>query len=177
LTFKETIVERYAKYTMRKLCLGLCAMTAIALAAPATAADDNPGVKVGILTCNTSSGWGLVFGSSRQVRCVFDQDGNRTEHYTGRIAKFGVDVGYTKAGILVWTVLAPASNLAPGALAGEYGGATATAAVAAGPSANVLVGGLHRSVSLQPVSIGGATGLNIAAGVEGLRLVKAAPIS
>ena len=35
-----------------------------------TQADDSPRVKVGTLTCKESSGWGLILGSSRHVRCV-----------------------------------------------------------------------------------------------------------
>jgi hypothetical protein len=57
-----------------------------------------------------------------------------------------------------------------GALAGEYGGASAEATVGAGLGANVLVGGSDRTVSLQPVSVQGQAGLNLAVGVSGLTL-------
>ena len=59
---------------------------------------------------------------------------------------------------------------APGALAGSYGGATASAAAGVGVGANVLVGGSGNTISLQPISIEGMTGLNIAAGVAALTL-------
>ena len=42
--------------------------------------------------------------------------------------------------------------------------------VGAGAGANVLVGGSNRTVSLQPVSVQGQTGLNLAAGVAELTL-------
>ena len=74
--------------------------------------------QIGTLTCNVASGWGFVFGSSKALRCTFAGSG-RTEHYTGTIRKFGVDIGYTQGGVLIWGVLAPTSNLAPGALAGN----------------------------------------------------------
>ena len=62
-----------------------------------------------------------------------------------------------------------------GALAGHYAGVGADASVGAGLGANVLVGGTGRAFSLQPLSIEGETGLNIAAGVTTVTLTAAAP--
>jgi hypothetical protein len=42
--------------------------------------------------------------------------------------------------------------------------------VAAGLGANVLVGGSNQTVALQPLSIGGQVGLNLAVGVADLHL-------
>ena len=56
------------------------------------------------------------------------------------------------------------------ALAGNYGGASAEATVGAGVGANVLVGGSNRTIQLQPLSVQGQTGLNVAAGVTGIEL-------
>ena len=42
--------------------------------------------------------------------------------------------------------------------------------VAAGLGANVLVGGSSRTVALQPVSVQGQVGLNVAAGIGDLEL-------
>jgi hypothetical protein len=67
-------------------------------------------------------------------------------------------------------VLAPTSNLSPGALAGEFAGATGSATVGVGAGANVLVGGSSRTISLQPVSFEGSTGLNVAAGIGAISL-------
>ena len=72
------------------------------------------GVQVGTLSCHVSSGWGFVFGSSKAVRCTFARAGGRPEHYGGSINKFGVDIGYTQGGVLIWGVLAPSANLARG---------------------------------------------------------------
>jgi hypothetical protein len=47
-------------------------------------------------------------------------------------------------------------------LSGTYGGATASSTFGVGVGANVLVGGSNDTISLQPVSIEGGTGLNIA---------------
>ena len=62
-------------------------------------------------------------------------------------------------------VVAPTVNPAPGSLSGSYGGVTASATVGIGVGANVLVGGSGNSIALQPLSVEGTTGLNVAAGV------------
>jgi Protein of unknown function (DUF992) len=146
--------------------LGLAAGLVV-IAAPAHAQG---GAQVGTLTCNVASGWGFVFGSSKALRCTFAPASGAPEHYAGSIQKFGVDIGYTKAAVLIWGVLAPTSNLAPGALAGNYVGATGSATVGVGAGANVLVGGSNRTISLQPVSFEGSTGLNVAAGIGEISL-------
>jgi hypothetical protein len=128
------------------------------------------GVRVGTLTCNVAAGWGFVFGSSKALRCTFAHPGGRPEHYAGSINKFGVDIGYTEGGVLVWGVFAPTADVAPGTLSGNYVGATGSATVGVGAGANVLVGGSNRTISLQPVSIEGNTGLNVAAGIGSITL-------
>ena len=149
----------------------ICLMTAVALAAFAAPAAAAPhGVNVGTLTCNVASGWGFVFGSSKDLHCTFRQNDRHSEHYTGSISKFGVDIGYTEGGVLVWGVVAPSSDTRPGALDGDYVGASASATVGVGLGANVLVGGSNRSVALRPVSVTCQTGINIAAGVADLQL-------
>jgi hypothetical protein len=149
--------------------IGLLGLAA-AMAIQGTPAQALGGVRVGTLNCNVASGWGFIFGSSRELRCVFSAGPRSEEHYTGTISRFGVDIGFTRGGVLVWAVLAPTRNLSPGALAGNFAGATATAAVGVGVGANVLIGGSNRSISLQPLSIEGNTGLNIAAGIGAITL-------
>ncbi|MBV8121975.1 MAG: DUF992 domain-containing protein [Alphaproteobacteria bacterium] len=139
---------------------------ALLLTAPAHA----QGVKAGVLSCNVSSGFGFIFGSSRSLNCTFSGGGGHYEHYLGTINRFGVDIGYVQGGVLVWTVLAPTMTPAPCALAGNYGGATAQVTAGLGVGANVLVGGSGNSVSLQPLSIEGTTGLNVAAGIAAISL-------
>lgn len=150
---------------------GAAAIAAIlAMAGPADAA----GVKVGVLTCHVSSGWGFIFGSSKDLRCDFTNS-RYAERYVGTVSKFGVDIGYTSGGVLVWDVFAPTAGIRRGALAGSYGGATASATVGVGAGANVLVGGSGRSFSLQPVSIEGNSGLNVAAGIGQITLRYVGP--
>ncbi len=93
--------------------------------------------------------------------------------YTGEISRYGVDIGFTGAAVMLWGVLASTGDVTPGALAGTFGGVSAGATVGVGVGANVLVGGSNRGITLQPVSVEGNTGLNIALGVGELTLVAA----
>ena len=143
--------------------------TAVALPLP-TAAQAANRTKVGTLSCDISGGIGLIIASKKDVTCMFtpSRRGPR-EVYVGSISKFGLDLGATSGGEMIWAVYAP-TNRRVGALAGHYGGATAEATVGAGVGANVLVGGSNRTVTLQPLSVQGQAGLNVAAGVAGLDL-------
>jgi len=154
------------------LMMSAAVLGAFALASSAQAAPH--GVKVGQLTCGVASGWGFVFGSSKDLRCVFRQSDKHAVHYSGSISKFGVDVGYTEGGVLIWEVVAPTSDLRPGALDGDYVGVSASATAGVGVGANALVGGFDKSVSLQPLSVSGNEGLNVAAGIGSISL-KYAP--
>jgi len=141
-------------------------------AAPAAGGGGSGGaaVRAGYLTCHVDAGWGFIFGSSRKLDCAYALQPGYTEYYLGSVTKFGADIGYLQSGVIIWAVLAPTTNLGQGALAGHYGGATASAAVGVGAGANVLVGGFKSSIALQPVSIEGQNGLNVAAGVMALNL-------
>ncbi len=142
----------------------------LAMAIPSGAQAD--GVKIGVLTCHESSGWGFVFGSTKGLRCHFSGNGF-VEYYTGTVHKFGVDIGYTRGAVIIWDVFAPNSGMEHGALAGGYGGVQASVAIGPGAGANALVGGFRRSITLQPVSIQGETGLNVAAGIGEMTLRSA----
>jgi hypothetical protein len=148
-------------------------VAALALMATATDPAVAQRVKAGVLDCDVSGGWGWIIGSSKSVNCVFTPDrGGRREAYVGTISKFGLDVGATSRSQMAWAVYAPTAG-GHGALAGNYGGATGEATVALGLGANVLVGGSNRTVALQPISITGQVGLNLAVGVAELHLVPA----
>ena len=155
---------------MWKIGLAAAAIAAGLSMQPAAA---QTGVKAGVLTCDVASGWGIVFGSTRDLQCTYSDNNGTIERYTGHIDKFGVDLGYHGAGVVAWAVLAPTGNIAKGAIAGTYAGVTAGAAVGVGPGANLLVGGSDRTISLQPLSFEGMTGVNVAAGVAQIVLAAA----
>ena len=146
-------------------------LAAAAVALTAGAGQAAPaGVKVGTLTCDVAAGAGFVFGSTKNLTCQYAPSRASVERYSGTISKWGVDIGYTGKGKLVWAVMAPTSDVRPGAIEGEYAGATAQANVGVGLGANVLIGGLDKSIALQPLSVEGSTGLNVAAGIGQISL-------
>jgi Protein of unknown function (DUF992) len=137
----------------------------LALGTPAQA-----DVRVGVMSCDMDSGFSYVLGSSRGLHCTFVPAAGAPEHYAGTISKFGVDIGYVQNAVIVWSVVAPTVALPPGSLTGTYGGATGSVTVGVGVGANVLVGGSSETISLQPVSIEGGTGLNVAGGFASMSL-------
>jgi hypothetical protein len=156
--------------TMRAL-----AAAAALLAAP-LAAHAQQGVELGVLDCLVEGGAGFVIGSSKDVSCTYTpaDEALPPEQYFGNISKFGLDVGVTGASMMQWLVLAPTADLyAPGALAGDYVGASAQATAGVGVGANLLVGGSQQSFTLQPVSVQTQTGLNLAVGVTNFELRSA----
>jgi hypothetical protein len=126
--------------------------------------------QAGTLNCDVSAGIGLVLGSQRQINCLFTPVyAAPPEQYVGTITKVGLDVGVTGGGQLVWAVHMSTSRRR-GVLAGSYAGASAEASAIVGLGANLLVGGNDRSVALQPLSVQGQVGVNVAAGIAEIAL-------
>jgi len=148
---------------------------ALAAAAPAPAAAQQNATQVGRLSCDVSSGVGLFLVQKQTMYCMFIPVDGRPEPYLGRIDEFGVALGAVQQGHLVWAVLAPASGVPHGALAGTYAGVGAEATAGVGLGGNLLVGGTGRAFSLQPLSVEGQVGLNIAAGVTTVTLLPPPP--
>ena len=154
---------------MFRYAVGAAALTlAVASAAPATAQR----VRAGVLTCDISAGMSFIVGSQKSVVCTFAPEPPGPEQvYSGSISKFGLDIGATGGGVMVWAVFT--DSLAPpgaGFLAGDYFGASGQVTIAAGLGANVLIGGNNNTVALQPISVSTSVGLNFALGVAELRL-------
>jgi hypothetical protein len=154
---------------LRGIAAALIGAAALTTAAIAPVDAQPRRVQVGTLACSISAGVGMVVGSQRNVACNFQPDGGPPEAYTGTMTRIGVDVGFTTGGAMVWGVFTDTSRYT-GMLTGTYAGATAEATLAAGLGANVLIGGSNHSVALQPLSVQGQVGLNIAAGVGALDL-------
>lgn len=129
-------------------------------------------IRIGTLRCDvTGAALGFVFGSTREANCVFSGVNRSTpERYVGEINRYGVDLGFTNSAVMLWGVLAPTTDVQPGVLAGTYRGVSGNVTAGVGVGANVLVGGSDRSIQLQPLSVEGNTGLNIALGVAELTL-------
>ena len=136
----------------------------------ATAHALPPPVQAGVLECHGGQNVGFVVGSVTSLDCVFQSEGRRPEAYVATVKRFGLDVGVTAQTRFSWAVNAPTSRLGHGELAGTYGGIGANASVGVGGGGNFLVGGPQNSYALQPLSVQGQTGLNVAAGVANLDL-------
>jgi len=146
------------------------AAAAAALAAIATPAFAQSNLQVGVLQCDVSKGVSLFVEQKQSMRCVFKHTDGTTERYGGRIKEYGLSLGNPGPAHLVWGVFAPSKNLPTGALAGGYGGVTAGASLGVGMGANVLIGGLKKSFTLQPISMDGMQGTNLALGVASVSL-------
>ena len=150
---------------------------AIAVALVASPASAQAATQVGTLACDVSAGVGMILTQRQTLNCLFTPaGGGPPEPYYGRIDKFGLALGAVQQGQLIWVVFAPASGVPQGALAGAYAGVGAEATAGVGLGANALYGGTGRAFSLQPASIQGQTGFNIAGGVTTVTLWPAPPL-
>ncbi len=160
------------------LAFGLLQFPADAAAQRLKAPPTKP--SAGFLTCNVAGGFGFIFGSTRDVVCTYATVDGRTDEYKGRIDKYGADIGYLSSAVMLWGVYSQSTHLGAGSLAGDYAGVTGSATLGVGGGFQLLVGGSEKSVTLQPLSIEGNKGLNVAAGVmtlhlEFIKTLKAAP--
>ena len=155
-------------FYMRRIAL-LAALAATLAAAPFTSASAQERVQVGVLECRGGASIGFIVGSVTNLGCVLRGDGYE-DRYVATIRKVGVDIGITQETALAWAVFAPVRRLSAGDLAGNYVGAQGSATIGVGAGGNVLVGGSNNSVALQPLSLQGQVGLNVAAGLESLEL-------
>ncbi len=153
-------------FTTAFAALGTASIAALAFVSSPQAQSR---VEVGVLTCTASGSTGFIVGSTRDLRCTFNRQG-KDERYSGKIDKFGLDIGITQQAQIAWAVLAPTSSLPARSLVGSYGGVSAEATVGVGVGANALIGGSDKSIVLQPLSVQAQQGLNIAAGVASLQL-------
>ena len=151
---------------MKEYLTPAAALVLFALALPSHAQAQT---RVGGLECNVSGGVGFVITSSKALSCAFTGTNGRVEKYVGTIRKFGLDIGVTGPGKLAWAVFSPSAP-GPGALAGEYVGASASVTAGFGVGANALVGGSSRTISLQPISVQVQTGVDLSAGVGAIQL-------
>jgi Protein of unknown function (DUF992) len=132
-------------------------------------------LKVGTLTCHGKGGVGLILGSQEQLSCKYTPADNRPpSHLAGKITRIGLDIGVRGKSVMVWAVLGSTTKLPAEALGGKFAGASADIAAGIGAGANILIGGNNKSVVLQPLSVKGQTGVNLALGVAGLTLTPIA---
>ena len=141
-----------------------------ALVASVASANALPPMRAGILECQGGQNVGFVVGSVTSLECVFQSEGRRPEPYVATVRRYGVDFGFTDQTRFSWAVNAPTGQVQRGHLAGNYGGVGANASVGIGGGGNFLVGGPANAYALQPISVQGQTGLNVAAGIADIEL-------
>jgi hypothetical protein len=152
----------------------VCVLAAAALAVSASSADAQSRLRSGVLECSGSGGTTFIIGSVHEFNCVYRPDAlPAVDYYRGVVRRVGLDLGFTDRAAVAWVVLAPTTRIGPGELAGGYVGASASAAVGVGVGANALVGGSNNTFALQPLSLEGQTGLNVAAGIAAFELYPA----
>jgi hypothetical protein len=142
----------------------------VALLAPIASANAMSPVRAGVLSCHGGQNVGFVVGSVTSLQCIFESEGRRPEPYVATVRRVGLDLGVTDQTQFSWAVNAPTDRLGRGELAGSYGGVGANASIGVGGGGNFLVGGPANSYALQPISLQGQTGLNVAAGIAGMDL-------
>ena len=152
------------------LLAGVAAATLVGSFAGAQAQQPMQRVQVGVLECRGGASVGFVVGSVTNLGCVLRIEGMPEDRYVATIRKVGLDLGITQESALAWGVYAPVARLGPGDLSGNYAGAQGSASVGVGVGGNALVGGSNNSIALQPLSVQGQTGINVAAGLESLEL-------
>jgi len=155
----------------KSLSLAL-AIAMIVIACPGDPALAQSRTKIGELDCFVAEGTGYVIGSEKDISCtLYDGQGEVIEHYIGELKKYGIDVGFTRESKLRWSVHVPVDQTyQPGILEGTYTGASATAALAIGLGASVLIGGLSDNYALQPLKLAQQEGINIALGITRMEL-------
>jgi hypothetical protein len=154
-------------------CAGTALLIGLALAAaPAQAQTQAPthSFRHGLLTCQTSASIGLIIGSRQQLRCQFKTSTGQIQNYIGTIGRIGLDLGITAGGIMQWAVFGSSANIPSGALTGRFVGVSGDISLGVGVGANLLVGGTYKSISLQPLSVEGQVGVNLALGAAGMTL-------
>ena len=163
-----TMLARKARIAV----LAACTVAFTGTVPSISAAAEGKHIKVGVLTCAAGPKVGLLITSKQKINCSFQPNSTEAEHYHGVIREYGLDIGATAATVIIWAVFAQQSDYKPGSLAGTYVGVSAEETVVLGLGANILLGGSDKSIALQPLSVQGQAGLNLAIGVTRLELVE-----
>ncbi|WP_353182185.1 DUF992 domain-containing protein [Bosea sp. (in: a-proteobacteria)] len=151
-------------------CLSAAAVLACLLAAPAQAQSGPP---TGRLSCAIGTGLGAVIKSQRPLDCRFRPRRGPTQHYTGIVRQYGLDLGSIRGTTMGWHVYGPYARAPLGALNGRY---AASGAAGAGTARAPLVGGANNKVTLQPRVVQTTRGgFNVAVGVTQFELTLKPP--
>ena len=150
----------------------IIAATIIAAALAGQAHAQDQGIELGTLDCAIGGGTGFIFGSTKDLNCVLVRPNGTAETYSGKINRYGIDIGFTKAVHVVWHVYSLNESAPPGALAGNYIGSQGSLTISATAGGNILIGGVNQSIVLNSVVLQSAnSGFNFADGIAEMTLV------
>lgn len=153
---------RYSRW-----CLGAAAAFACLSAASALAQSGPP---TGRLSCSIGTALGASIKSQRPLDCRFRPRRGPTQHYTGIVRQFGLDLGTIRGTTMAWHVYGPYARAPLGALNGRY---AASSPPGAGTGGSALVGGEEDKVTLRPRVVQTTRGFNVAVGVTQFELTLA----
>jgi hypothetical protein len=157
--------------TLVQMALLVCTASGLTMVGAKAQSQPATWTQVGMLTCKLNPSIGFVIFGHQSMECQFVQNPPfPPQAYEGALNTVGLNIGVSAGGVLGWAVLAPTAGPPPGALAGEYVGASGAIGIGLGAGVNVLIGGSGRSFALQPVSLEGSVALNVTLGVSGLQL-------
>lgn len=155
---------------MNRRLLALVASLAAIFTLGSTAAEARF-ERVGTLECKVAPNVSFVVGSHRTAGCIFYALNRREIHrYRANLTRIGVDLNISQGGTLVWAVHAHNKRLYRGDLRGTYTGASGNIALGLGVGGNVLLGGSHNTIALQPLSGEGNVGVGISLGIGEITL-------
>ena len=125
---------------------------------------------MGTLTCSLSASIGLVVGSQRNVSCLFrGTSGEPDEPYTGTMTRVGLDVGLT-TGSVIFGRCSRTRTATKGCSPAPIPGRRQKCPLPLVSAPTSSSAGSNRTLALQPLSVQGQIGLDIAAGVGSLDL-------
>jgi hypothetical protein len=137
-----------------------------------THAEGESSVSIGSLTCSVTGGAGFVFGTTRDLDCLFAKSDGTAEAYRAAVKRFGADAGLGgKGNHIVWLVYAP-EPLETGGLAGDFSKGVQPLIEGRQPEHAMLVDQANKQIALAPVQVRGHAGLNYAEGVTELALQR-----
>ncbi|MGY3447995.1 DUF992 domain-containing protein [Bradyrhizobium sp. USDA 4353] len=158
---------------MRLLVLSVLLLVSVA---PLAQAHASRPMRVGVLECEGRRTTGKLVMSNARLRCVFRSQGRAPERYVAKVRRYGLDLGLTDETRMAWAVTAPVNDFGRSELGGRYGGVSANAAALVGFGGSFLLRDTDRATQLQPISLQGQTGMNLAAGITEVELVPLLPI-
>ena len=150
-------------------------VTVFVLGSSQMAFAGDPGVKVGLLTCESipGSGLNLIIHSTVDIKCQFKGVDGTVERYKGETGiGLGIDLKWKRDVKIAFTVFSAQFKPGTHQLAGSYAGASASATVGVGVGGHTLIGGSNKSMGLKP-AVEESTGLAIAGGLGYMHLEAA----